>query len=386
MKKILVRITVIILLIMPGVVHSQQTVYWHDNEWVCVMAGTCDSTTDQYLILEEPSPDYKNPVMAHYCTYDVSDFISTKTPWMEVTFEDEYPVVKSGIYIWIRDVCPIASTYFTTEIAAYGRDDTLEVNYFIKWCNPTKNECLLVNTGKGRYSGKHKLRVGMKENGTVEYWLDDEFIWSTENIPATYTYQSPGSFGWIILGGQYPGATFSNFQIGTDYEPLLSTVNLSIDIRPFSKYNKVLPWKWGLIPVAIISTADFHAPSEIDLETVKFGREGVEDSLAFCQRHNRDINRDGLTDLLCFFRSYKTDFRLGDTEGILRAERKTMNTINTGNSQVVLEGRDSVEVVDKSKWSSKRGQERQFNSSGSEEEATVTGEHVKRSIVPNTSE
>jgi hypothetical protein len=198
----------------------------------------------------------------------------------------------------------------------------------------------------------------MKENGTVEYWLDDEFIWSTENIPATYTYQSPGSFGWIILGGQYPGATFSNFQIGTDYEPLLSTVNLSIDIRPFSKYNKVLPWKWGLIPVAIISTADFHAPSEIDLETVKFGREGVEDSLAFCQRHNRDINRDGLTDLLCFFRSYKTDFRLGDTEGILRAERKTMNTINTGNSQVVLEGRDSVEVVDKSKWSSKRGQER----------------------------
>jgi hypothetical protein len=357
MKKILVKITLTILLIMPGVAYSQQTVIWDDKEWECVIAGTCDSTIDQsvqYLKLEEPSIDYKNPVMAHYCTYDLNDFISTSTPWMEVTFEDKYPDEDSGIYIWIRDVCPIASTYFAMEIAAYGKNDTLDDNYFIKWCNPMRNECLLVNTGKGRYAGKHKLRVGMKESGTVEFWLDDEFVWSTENIPATYTYQSPESFGWIILGGQYPGATFSNFQIGTDYGPLLSAINLDIDIRPFSKHNKVLPWKWGLIPVAILSTADFHAPSEIDLKTLKFGREGVEDSLSFCQRHSRDINRDGLTDLLCFFRSYKTDFRSGDTVGVLTAERNTMNTMNTRNAKMVLEGRDSVEVVDKSEWWSKK--------------------------------
>jgi hypothetical protein len=361
MKNILITITMIILLIIPGVAHSEETVYWGDNEWVCVIAGTCDSTTAQYLILEEPSLNYKNPVMAHYCTYDVNDFISTKTPWMEVTFEDEYPVVDSGIHIWIRDVCPIASTYFATEIAAFGQDDTLDDNYFIKWCNPAKNECLLVNTGKGRYAGKHKLRVGMKENGTVEYWLDDEFIWSTENIPATYTYQSPESFGWIILGGQYPGATFANFQMGTDYGPLLSKVNLHIDIRPFSKHNKVLPWKSGLIPVAILSTADFHTPSEIDLETLKFGREGVEDSLAFCQRHSKDINRDGLTDLLCFFRSYQADFRIGDTEGILTAEtytRAETNTRGETNKKMVLEGRDAVEVVDKGKYRSKLRRER----------------------------
>ena len=361
MKKILVTITVIILLIMVKVAHSEQTVNWHDREWVCVISGTCDLTTDQYLILKEPSLDYNHPVMAHYCTYDVSDFISTSTPWMEVTFEDEYPVVDSGIHIWIRDVCPPASTSFATEIAAYGRDDTLEDNYFIKWCNPAKDECVLVNTGKGRYAGKHKLRVGMKEDGMVEYWLDDEFIWSTENIPATYTYQSPESFGWVILGGQYPGATFSSFQIGTDYGPLLSTVNLDIDIRPFSKHNMVLPWKWGLIPVAILSTADFDAPSEIDSETLKFGREGVEDSLAFCQRHNRDINGDGLKDLLCFFHTYKTNFRLGDTEGILRGERNTvnsMNTMNSMNTKMVLEGRDSVEIVGKSQWWSKKGYER----------------------------
>jgi hypothetical protein len=357
MKKILITITVITLLIIPGVAHSEQTVYWSDNEWVCVIAGTCDSTTDQYLILKEPSLDYKNPVMAHYCTYEVNDFISTKTPWMEVTFEDEYPTVDSGIHIWIRDVCPIASTYFATEFAAFGQNDTLADNYFIKWCNPTKDECLLVDTGKGRTAGKHKLRVGMKENGTVEYWLDDGFVWSTENIPVTNNYQSPESFGWIILGGQYPGATFSNFQMGTDYGPLLSTVNLDIDIRPFSEHNKILPWKWGLIPVAILSTADFHAPSEIDLETLRFGREGVEDSLSFCQRHSKDINRDGLTDLLCFFRSYKADFRLGDTEGVLTAETNAsaeMTTRGATNKKMVLEGRDSVEIVDKSKWLSKR--------------------------------
>ncbi|MCG6917390.1 MAG: hypothetical protein LJE89_07570 [Deltaproteobacteria bacterium] len=356
MKKILAKITLIILLLIPVVAHSEQTVYWADNEWVCVMAGTCDATTNEYLILKEPSLDYKAPVMAHYCTSDVNDFVATKTPWMEVTFEDEYPAVDSGIHIWIRDVCPIATTYFATEIAAFGQDDTLNDNYFVKWSNPTKNEYLLVDTGKGRSAGKHKVRVGMKENGTVEYWLDDELIWSTENIPATYTYQSPESFGWIILGGQYPGATFSNFEIGTDYGPLLSTRNLDIDIRPFSEHNIILPWKWGLIPVAILSTADFHAPSEVDLETVKFGQTGEEDSLSFCQRHSRDINRDGFTDLLCFFRTYKTNFRLGDTEGILRAESNTsnaMSTMNTKNTKTVLEGRDSVEVFDKMKWRAK---------------------------------
>ena len=61
-------------------------------------------------------------------------------------------------------------------------------DYFIKWCNPTKNECLLVNTGKGRYSGKHKLRVGMKENGTVEYWLDDDLLHAFDDRTVSYNF------------------------------------------------------------------------------------------------------------------------------------------------------------------------------------------------------
>ena len=57
MEKILAKITLIILLLMPVVAHSEETVYWADNEWVCVIAGTCDATADEYLILKEPSLD-----------------------------------------------------------------------------------------------------------------------------------------------------------------------------------------------------------------------------------------------------------------------------------------------------------------------------------------
>lgn len=91
-----------------------------------------------------------------------------------------------------------------------------------------------------------------------------------------------------------------------------------IDIRPFSRYNIIIPWKKGLIPVAILSTDDFYAPDEVDRASLTFGRTGDEQSKVFCMRRARDVNRDGLKDIVCFFRTSLTDFEVGDTRGILK--------------------------------------------------------------------
>ena len=93
---------------------------------------------------------------------------------------------------------------------------------------------------------------------------------------------------------------------------------IPIDIRPFSRRNIIIPWKKGLIPVAILSTDDFYAPDEVDGDSLTFGHTGDEHSEFFCLRRARDVNRDGLKDIVCLFRTSLTDFKVGDTRGILK--------------------------------------------------------------------
>jgi hypothetical protein len=56
---------------------------------------------------------------------------------------------------------------------------------------------------------------------------------------------------------------------------------VDIDIRPFSSHNIIVPWKWGLVPVAILATADFDAPEVVDRKSLTFGPTGDEESRAF---------------------------------------------------------------------------------------------------------
>jgi hypothetical protein len=119
-------------------------------------------------------------------------------------------------------------------------------------------------------------------------------------------------------------------------------ITIEIDIRPLSHQNIIILWKRGLIPVVIFSAPNFDAPSEVAKASLTFGRSGDEQSKAFCLRHSRDVNRDRLRDLVCFFQTGKTGFQVGDTEGILKG--RTVNDL-------VIEGRDSVIVKTKKKWS-----------------------------------
>src|SRR5512134_1041447 len=115
-----------------------------------------------------------------------------------------------------------------------------------------------------------------------------------------------------------------------------NTVPVSIDIKPGQAVNAINPTSKGNTPVAILSSADFDALSQVDRTSLTFGRTGDERSLASCGGVASDVNGDGRGDLVCQFTTRKTGFRLGDTEGILRGR-----TVD----QIPIEGRDVVRIL-----------------------------------------
>jgi hypothetical protein len=59
--------------------------------------------------------------------------------------------------------------------------------------------------------------------------------------------------------------------------------------------------------VAILSEPDFDAPADVDVSSLRFGRTGTEESLAFCN-DGGDLNGDGRDDLMCHFETQLADF------------------------------------------------------------------------------
>jgi len=115
---------------------------------------------------------------------------------------------------------------------------------------------------------------------------------------------------------------------------------VSIDIKPGSDPNSINPKSQGNIPVAILSTQEFYAPEMVNKDSLTFGFEGDEKSLAFCNSEGEDVNGDGLEDLVCHFYTQLTGFRCGDTEGVLNGITTDGITMNTP-----IEGKDSVRIV-----------------------------------------
>lgn len=74
------------------------------------------------------------------------------------------------------------------------------------------------------------------------------------------------------------------------------------------------------IPIALLSTASFDAPATVDPDSLTFGRTGDEASLASCRA--RDVNGDGIEDLLCRFSTRTAGFQRDDTFAILKGTKR----------------------------------------------------------------
>jgi uncharacterized delta-60 repeat protein len=142
----------------------------------------------------------------------------------------------------------------------------------------------------------------------------------------------------IAAGGGYPSTAGSEVLVARYVGDPVGVTPVKIDIKPGDYPNIIDLGSKGTIPVAVLSSRDFDAPKQVTTTSLKFGRTGSEASLASCSPP-QDVNKDGLLDVLCHFTATKTEFRLGDTQGVLTG------TTSGGDA---IRGTDSVVVVSSS--------------------------------------
>jgi hypothetical protein len=101
-----------------------------------------------------------------------------------------------------------------------------------------------------------------------------------------------------------------------DFGPEYGPRFVSIDIKPRSQSNRLNPRSGGSIRLAVLGSETFDVAG-IDVSTLGFGPAGAA-SIGRIVR--KDVNRDGLEDLLARFRKRETGITLGDTEACLSGQ------------------------------------------------------------------
>lgn len=121
-------------------------------------------------------------------------------------------------------------------------------------------------------------------------------------------------------------------------------VGVPINIRSGKKHHPINLDSDGKIQVAILTTGYFDAINDVDRATLTFGHTGNELSLSRDDDENKpacrikDMNGDGLPDLICRFSIQKTGLMVGDTEAVLRGKKL---------DGAVFEGRGAITVIKK---------------------------------------
>lgn len=167
------------------------------------------------------------------------------------------------------------------------------------------------------------------DDGSVSY-ADSRIDAFTAETTGTYTVAVSTYPRFFNQDGSVTGGGSSTFMFGSapgDYSLNISGITMRVkqinmEVKPGVKELAPLkPSSQGKIPVAILGSSTFDV-STIKEESLSFGSTGGEKSLAKCQKHPRDINRDGYSDLLCHFENSKAGFKSGDLEAHLKGETK----------------------------------------------------------------
>ncbi|HUT29890.1 MAG TPA: NosD domain-containing protein [Sedimentisphaerales bacterium] len=192
------------------------------------------------------------------------------------------------------------------------------------WLDYSSNNTLNGNTASGSHEGIRinngngntvmENTMSGNDNGITLVSANNNQVYSNNFIANTtrqaYVTGGSGNVFNLATGGNYwsdwSGSGPYVFDGGQDDMPLADPVAVScgvlvvaIDIKPGSYPNPINLGSYGLIPVAILSTAEFDATT-VDPETVELAGAGV----AVRGKSNKymaqqeDVNGDGLLDLV----------------------------------------------------------------------------------------
>lgn len=114
----------------------------------------------------------------------------------------------------------------------------------------------------------------------------------------------------------------------------IQVIAVPVDVHPGTGANDINVRAKGVVPVAILSTDSFDAPTAVDVSTIQFGPNGA--PVARDRGHIEDVNGDGRLDLVFQFDTQATGIACGDTVVSLWGQ-----TV----SGVLIQGIDSIHTV-----------------------------------------
>ena len=179
---------------------------------------------------------------------------------------------------------------------------------------------------------------GMLDLGSVQPSGTLDSLISNIRLPVTGTYTvgvTSSAHPFLVTGGGAVGSSGFNMNLTGRYTLVISGVSdpvqpapapapapvvqqINIEIKPgVPEQPPINPKSQGSIPVALLSHSGFDARG-VDTQSLTFGRSGNEHSLIRCFKENRDVDGDGLPDLLCHFDNGKTGFEPTDTAGKIK--------------------------------------------------------------------
>jgi hypothetical protein len=138
------------------------------------------------------------------------------------------------------------------------------------------------------------------------------------------------------------GVNYASYVANGDYRLVISGVSpslkqINIDVKPGNDndWAPINPKSHGKIPVAILSSSSFDAMA-LNVSSLTFGATGDEDSLSHCNKSGKDVNGDGMLDMLCHFNNQDAGFSSESLEAIVRGRSAKGD---------VFEGRGFLKVV-----------------------------------------
>ena len=138
--------------------------------------------------------------------------------------------------------------------------------------------------------------------------------------------------GGAVAGGDFEEGAYSLSVTGLSV-PL---VQIDIDVKPrHKKVARINLRKRRSIKVAILGKPGVLDVVDVDPKSLTFGATGDEKTLRKCKRRFKDVNRDGVPDLVCKFSLRHADFDKDSTEAVLKGETR---------DGVAFYGTDQVEV------------------------------------------
>jgi hypothetical protein len=166
---------------------------------------------------------------------------------------------------------------------------------------------------------------------TVRWDMDGDGTFDTSPTTSkteTITYSRPGLYRVVAELTDEIGDSSLSVPIGIRVEQReVPEVPVGIDIKPGDDKNHLNPRSHGGLWVAVLSGADFN-PLAIDVDTIRFGRGGA----AVLRGSIRDVNGDGVLDLVLRFGMAESQIRCGDTAATLTG---TVNGLSFTGSDVI---------------------------------------------------